>query len=158
MTREFAILDQDHRLYFEDISVGQKFSTGSHSLDEAQIISFAKQFDPQPFHVDPDAAQDSLFKGLAASGWRTAAITMRLLVESGIPLAGGMIGSEANVKWPRPTRAGDVLTAHGEVVDVRPSKSRPDRGWISIRTETRNQHGDVLQIFTSMMVVPRRKS
>lgn len=149
-------MDQLHRLYLEDLSVGQRFTTGSHEIDEAQIIAFARQFDPQPFHVDPEEAKTSLFKGLAASGWHTASITMRLMVESGIPLAGGMIGTEANLKWPRPTRAGDVLTVFGEVIEVRPSRSRPDRGWISMRAETRNQHGEVVQIFTSMLVVPCR--
>lgn len=149
-------MDKPHRFYFDDLSVGQKFTTGSHEMDEAQIVAFARQFDPQPFHVDAEEAKSSLFKGLAASGWHTAGITMRLLVESGIPLAGGMIGTEAKLKWPRPTRAGDILTAFGEIVELRPSKSRPDRGWVSMRTETRNQRGEVVQIFTSMLVVPRR--
>jgi acyl dehydratase len=147
---------QLHRLYFDDLSVGQRFTTRSHEIDEAQIIAFAQQFDPQPFHTDPEEAKTSLFKGLAASGWHTAGITMRLMVESGIPLAGGMIGTEANLKWPRPTRAGDVLTVFGEIIELRPSGSRPDRGWVSMRAQTRNQRGEVVQIFTSTLVVPRR--
>lgn len=149
-------MDQLHCLYFDDLSVGQSFTTGSHEVDEAQIIAFARQFDPQPFHTDQEKAKVSLFKGLAASGWHTAGITMRLMVESGIPLAGGMIGTEANLKWPQPTRAGDILTVSGEIIDLRPSRSRPDRGWVSTLAETRNQRGEVVQIFTSTLVVPRR--
>jgi len=148
-------LDQQHRLYLDDISVGQRFTTGSYDLDEAQIVAYAKQFDPQPFHTDAQAAKASLFKGLAGSGWHTAAITMRLLVESGIPLAGGMIGIEASLRWPRPTRPGDTLTVHGEVIEVAPSQSRPDRGWVTIRAETRNQNDEVVQIFTAKLMVPR---
>lgn len=149
-------MPQDHRLYLEDLVVGQTFSTGSHEIDATQIIGFARQFDPQPFHLDEDKARQSLFNGLAASGWHTASITMRLLVESGFPLAGGIIGAEATLKWPRPTRAGDILTVFGEITNVRPSRSRPDRGWAEIRTETRNQNDQVVQIFTSTLVVQRR--
>jgi len=149
-------LSQDQHLYLEDLVVGQTFITGSHAINAMQIIEFARQFDPQPFHLDPEEARHSLFNGLAASGWHTASITMRLLVESGFALAGGIIGSEATLKWPRPTRAGDILTVFGEVIDVRPSRSRPDRGWAEIRAETRNQNDQVVQIFTSTLVVQRR--
>jgi acyl dehydratase len=149
-------LDQEHRLYLEDLAAGQTFATGSHEIDADQIIAFARQFDPQPFHLDPEKARQTLFNGLAASGWHTAGITMRLLVDSGLPLAGGIIGAEATLKWPRPTRAGDVLTAYCEVTEVRASRSRPDRGWVEIRTETRNQHDQILQIFTSTLFVERR--
>lgn len=149
-------MHQDQRLYLEDLVVGQTFSTGSHEIDATQITQFARQFDPQPFHLDPEAAKQSLFQGLAASGWHTASITMRLLVESGFALAGGLIGSEAALKWPRPTRAGDILTVFGEITDVRPSRSRPDRGWAELRAETRNQNDQVVQIFTSTLVVQRR--
>lgn len=149
-------MNQENRLYLEDISAGQRFTTASHEIDEAQIIAFARQFDPQPFHIDPEKAKATMFEGLAASGWHTASITMRLLVESGIPLAGGMIGTEANLRWPRPTRPGDILTVFGEIIAVRPSQSRSDRGWVSLRAETRNQRGEVVQTFTSTLLVPRR--
>jgi acyl dehydratase len=143
------------RLYLDDLHVGQKFVTGSYPLDEAQIKAFAAQFDPQPFHLDPEAAKATFFKGLAASGWHTAAITMRLLVES-VPLAEGLIGLGGSLKWPRPTRPDDVLTVHGEIAEVTPSQSRPDRGTIAVKLETRNQRGDVVQSFTATLLVPRR--
>jgi acyl dehydratase len=141
-------------LYLDDLSVGQQFVTSSHTLDEAQIKTFAAQFDPQPFHLDAEAAKATLFKGLVASGWHTAAITMRLLVDSGVPLAGGLIGLGGSLKWPRPARPGDVLAVYGEITEVTPSK--PDRGTIGIKAETRNQRGDVVQSFTATLLVPRR--
>jgi len=141
-------------LYLDDLSVGQRFVTGSHTLDEGQIKAFAAQFDPQPFHLDDEAAKATLFKGLIASGWHTAAITMRLLVEGGVPLAGGLIGLGGSLRWPRPARPGDVLTVHGEITEVTPSK--PNRGTIAIKAETRNQRGEVIQSFTATLLVPRR--
>ena len=149
---------RDKVLYLDDLFVGQTFVTGSHALDEAQITTFAAQFDLQPFHLDPAAAKATFFKGLVASGWHTASITMRLLVESGVPLAGGIVGLGGSLKWPRPTRPGDVLTVHGEITEVTPSRSRPDRGTVGISAETRNQHGDILQSFTSTLLVPRKAS
>jgi len=143
-------------LYLEDLEVGQRTTTESHELDEAQIIVFAEQFDPQVFHLDPEAAKQTFFGGLAASGWHTAAITMKLLVQSGLPIAGGVIGAGGEVSWPRPTRPGDVLTVESEVLEIRPSRSHPDRGMAIVRSETKNQHGDVLQIMTAKLVVPRR--
>lgn len=143
-------------LYLEDLQVGQRFVTGTHLLDEEQIKAFARQFDPQPFHLDAEAARATLFEGLAASGWHTAAITMRLLVESGAPLAGGLIGAGAEVTWPRPTRPGALLQVHSEILEVRPSRSQPNRGIATIRSETRNQAGEVLQILVAKLVVPRR--
>lgn len=139
----------------EDLSVGQKFLSASHALDESQIISFASSFDPQPFHTDIEAAKNTFFQGLAASGWHTAAISMRLLVESA-PIFGGLIGAGAELKWPRPTRASDVLTVETEVVEIKESQSKPDRGLVTVRSTTRNQHKDILQIMTSKLVVPRR--
>jgi acyl dehydratase len=106
------------------------------------------------FHLDEEAAKATLFKGLIASGWHTAAITMRLLVDSGIPLAGGSIGLGGSLKWPRPARPGDVLTVRGEITDVTPSKA--DRGTITIKAETLSQRGDVVQSLTAMLLVPRR--
>lgn len=143
-------------LYLEDLQVGQQFTSASHVLDKAQIMGFAAQFDPQPFHLDEDAARASLFGGLAASGWHTAAVTMRLLVQGGVPVAGGIVGVGCEVAWPRPTRPGDVLQVESEVVDIKPSQSKPDRGMVTVRSETRNQHGDVVQVLTARMVVLRR--
>jgi acyl dehydratase len=145
----------DDGLYLDDLAVGQRFETASCTVSAAQIKAFAREFDPQPFHLDDEAARASLFEGLAASGWHTAAITMRLLVDRGIP-AGGLIGAGAEIAWPRPTRPGDTLQVHIEIVEVSPSRSRPDRGLVVVRNETRNQHGDVVQAFTGKLIVFRR--
>lgn len=147
---------RDGRFYLDDLRAGQRFISGQHALDEAQIKAFAVQFDPQPFHLDDAAATTSLFAGLAASGWHTAAITMRLLVEGGAPIAGGVIGGGCEISWPQPTRPGDVLTVESEILEVRPSRSRSDRGMVIMRSETRNQRGEVVQILTAKLVVPRR--
>jgi acyl dehydratase len=142
-------------LYLEDLHVGQRFASGSQAIDAEQIKAFAQQFDPQPFHLDAEAAKDTLFGGLVASGWHTAAISMRLLVESGLPIAGGLIGAGGEITWPKPTRPGDVLHVESEVLDLKPSRSRADRGIATIRTETRNQHGETVQVLVAKLVVPR---
>jgi acyl dehydratase len=144
------------RLYLEDLHVGQRFTSGTHTIDAAQIKAFAAQFDPQPFHLDDGAAQGTLFGGLAASGWHTAAITMRLLVETGLPLMGGILGSGGEVTWPKPTRPGDVLRVVSEVEEIVPSRSRPERGMVRVRSETRNQRDEVVQLLIAKLVVPRR--
>lgn len=143
-------------LYLDDFQVGQRFVTGSHALDAAQIKAFAAQFDPQPFHLDEEAAKNTLFGGLAASGWHTVSITMKLLVESGAPIAGGIIGAGGEVSWPRPTRPDDVLTVETTVMEVSPSQSRPDRGRLVLRNETKNQKGETLQVMIAKLTVPRR--
>jgi len=143
-------------LYLDDLTVGQRFTTGSHALDETQIIAFATQFDPQPFHTDPHAAKQTMFGGLAASGWHTMAITMRLLVGDGAPFVGGIIGAGAEISWPRPTRPGDLLTVVSEVTEINPSRSKPDRGMILLRSETRNQRDEVLQILLAKLIIPKR--
>lgn len=148
----------DSSLFLEDLHVGQSFASRSHRLDAAQIKAFAEQYDPQPFHLDNETAKATLFGGLAASGWHTAAITMRLLVESGLPLRGGIIGSGGEVSWPKPTRPGDTLSVFSEIEEVTPSRSRPDRGMIRVRSETRNQHGEVVQVLIAKLVVPRRSA
>jgi acyl dehydratase len=148
--------DGDERFYLDDLRVGQRFAGGSQAVDAAQIKAFAHQFDPQPFHLDEEAAKGTLFAGLAASGWHTASITMRLLVEGGAPIAGGVIGAGGEINWPRPTRPGDVLRVESEILEITPSRSRPDRGMITLRTETRNQRDEVVQILTAKVVVPRR--
>jgi acyl dehydratase len=145
-------------LYLEDFHVGQRFTSGTHALDSAQIKAFAARFDPQPFHLSETDADKSFFQGLAASGWHTASITMSLLVKSGMPIAGGLIGAGGEITWPRPTRPGDVLQATSEILDVTPSRSKPERGMITVRTETRNQKGEVVQILTSKMLVWRKPS
>jgi acyl dehydratase len=146
----------DARLYLDDLHVGQRFTSRTHMIDVAQIKDFARQFDPQPFHQDEDAAKDTLFAGLAASGWHTAAITMRLLVESGLPLMGGVIGAGGELAWPKPTRPGDTLQVESEVMEITPSRSRPDRGTVIVRSLTRNQQNEVVQELTARLIVPRR--
>jgi acyl dehydratase len=143
-------------LYLEDFQVGQRFQSGSHLVDEEQIRTFAQQFDPQPFHLDAMAGKASFFGGLVASGWHTAAITMRLLVENGLPIAGGLVGAGGEITWPNPVRPGAVLHVESETLEVRPSRSRPDRGIVTIRSETRDQRGEVVQVLVAKLVVPRR--
>lgn len=144
--------------YLEDLSIGQRFVSANHALDEAQVIAFARQFDPQPFHLDHAAAAKSLFGGLAASGWHVASITMRLIVGDSAPFAGGVIGAGVELSWPRPTRPGDVLHVDTEVIEITPSRSKPDRGIVTVRSETRNQADEVVQVMTSRLVVPSRIS
>lgn len=143
------------RLYLDDLYVGQTFASAPHRIDAEQIKRFAAEYDPQPFHLDEAAAKDSLFKGLAASGWHTAALTMRLLVES-VPLADGLIGAELQLAWPRPTRPGMTLQLFSEVVEITPSRSKPDMAMVTLRNETRDQDGAVLQLFTVKMPVFKR--
>jgi len=142
-------------IYLEDLSVGDVFVSKTHALDAAQIIAFASQFDPQPFHLDPDAARDTLFQGLAASGWHTAALTMKLLVES-FPVARGVIGAGAEVIWPQPTRPDDVVKVTSTVLSITPSRSKPDRAIVVVESVTSNQRDEALQKLTSKVVVFRR--
>ena len=145
------------RRYLEDFAVGQKFGSGRLTIDEQRIKSFAAEFDPQPFHLDDEAARGSIFRGLAASGWHTAALTMRLLVESDLKPAGGIIGAGFDeFRWPRPVHPGDELHLESEVLEVRPSKSRPEQGMIKVRTTTLNQNDEPVQISVGNLVVPRR--
>jgi acyl dehydratase len=143
-------------LYLEDLHVGQRFLSGTHRIDEEQIKAFAGQFDPQPFHLDAEAAKASLFEGLVASGWHTAAVSMRLLVAGGLPIAGGVVGAGGEIAWPKPTRPGAVLQVESEVLELRPSRSRPDRGVATVRSETRNQFGEIVQVLIAKLIVPRR--
>jgi acyl dehydratase len=143
--------------YLDDFAVGQTFGSGRVRIGEDRIKSFAAEFDPQPFHLDAEAARKSLFGGLAASGWHTAALSMRLLVESEIKPVGGIIGAGFDeLRWPRPVRPGDELRVESEVLEVRPSKSRPEQGIIKVRTTTLNQNGEAVQISVGNLVVPRR--
>lgn len=143
------------RLYLEDLYVGQRFTSAPHLIDADQIRKFAAEFDPQPFHLSEEGATGSLFGSLAASGWHTAALTMRMLVES-VPLAEGLIGAELQLAWPRPTRPGMKLQVFSEVVEIAPSRSKPNMAIVTMRSETRDQDGDVLQIFTVKMPVFKR--
>ena len=149
--------DLPQRLYLDDLEVGQEFTSGTHPLDAEQIIAFASQFDPQPFHLDPEAARGTFFQGLAASGWHTMAITMKLLVES-IPLAQGIIGAGAEIAWPRPTRPGDNLRVKSRIDEITPSRSRPDRAMVLAHSVTLNQNAEVLQDFRARLLVFRKEA
>jgi acyl dehydratase len=144
-------------LYLEDFSPGQTFESPRVTVDAQAIKAYARQFDPQPFHLDEAAATGTFFKGLAASGWHTVSMTMRLLVDGGLPIAGGIIGAGVDeIRWPRPTRPGDTLRLVSEVLEVRPSKSRPDQGLMKVRTTTFNQRDEPVQVMVSNLVVMRR--
>jgi len=145
------------RLYLDDLQPGQKFRGETETLvDEAAIKAFARQYDPQPFHLDDEAARTTLFGGLAASGWHTMALTMRLLVDDGPPIAGGIIGAGTDdMRWPKPVRPGDRLRIECEVVEVRPSRSRPRQGLVKLKTTTLNQNDEPVQIFVGNLIVPR---
>jgi acyl dehydratase len=143
--------------YLEDFVVGQVYGSGRLRIDEERIKSFAGEFDPQPFHLDDAAARATIFAGLAASGWHTAAATMRLLVEGDLKPAGGIVGMGfEDFRWPLPVRPGDELRVETEVLEVRPSKSRPSQGLIKIRSTTLNQDGQAVQITVGSLLVPRR--
>ena len=146
-------------LYFEDLAVGQTFGTENVKVEPEMIKAFAAEFDPQPFHLDEDAARGSPFGGLVASGWHTAALTMRLLVGGELQVVGGLIGlGVEELSWPRPVRPGDVLRVESEVLGLRPSGSKPDRGIVRVRNTTLNGEGRPVMTQVVTMVVPRRPS
>jgi acyl dehydratase len=143
--------------YLEDFAAGQTYGSGRLGVDNDRIRSFAAEFDPQPFHLDEEAARKTLFGGLAASGWHTAAVTMRLLVESELKPAGGIVGAGFDeLRWPLPVRPGDELHLQSEILEVRPSKSRPSQGLVKVRTTTLNQNGQAVQVSVGNLVVMRR--
>src|SRR5690348_8332813 len=143
--------------YLEDFAVGQTFGSGRLRIEQDRIKSFAAEFDPQPFHLDPAAAQHTIFRGLAASGWHTAAVTMRLLVGSELRPAGGVVGAGFDeLRWTHPVRPGDELRIESEVLEVRPSKSRPDLGLIKVRTTTFNQNSEAVQVAVGNLLVQHR--
>jgi acyl dehydratase len=143
--------------YLEDFAAGQVYGTGRLRVERERIKSFAAEFDPQPYHLDEEAARNSFFGGLAASGWHTAAITMRLMVEGDLKPAGGIIGlGFEEFRWLRPVRPGDELRVESEVLEVRSSKSRPDQGLVKLRNTTLNQNGEAVQIVVGSLLVPRR--
>lgn len=149
-------MDARPTLYLDDLQIGQRFISGTQQIDIEQIQAFARQFDPQPFHVDPEAAKQTFFNGLVASGWHTAAVSMRLLLDSGLDIAGGMIGAGGEITWPKPTKPGSILHVECEIMEIRTSRSRPERGIVTVRSETRDQDHEILQILIAKLVVPRR--
>ncbi|MHA7776082.1 MaoC family dehydratase [Roseibium sp. M-1] len=144
-------------MYLEDFQVGQTFGSGSTTVTEDEIIRFGKEFDPQPFHLDPAVAKDSFFRGLVASGWHTAALTMRLLVGGEMTPINGIIGAGfESLKWPRPVRPGDVLHVVSEVLELQPFRSRPTQGMIKVRSTTLNQNDEAVQESVGNLVVMAR--
>jgi len=143
-------------LYLEDLAVGAQFRSGSYTITEDEIKQFARQYDPQVFHLDDAKARDTLFGGLAASGWHTAAVAMRLLVQGGLPIASGLIGAGTELRWPRPVRPGDTLTVQTTVLAITPSRSKPDRGIALCQSDTLNQRGEVVQQSTAKVMVLRK--
>jgi acyl dehydratase len=142
--------------YFEDFAVGQKFAGGRLAVDAVAIKAFAGAYDPQPFHLDEEAAAKTLFGGLAASGWHTAALTMRLIVGSDFRPAGGILGFGGELAWLKPVRPGDELHIEAEILETRASESRPGLGIVKVRVTTLNQAGEAVQTFTPALLVPRR--
>ncbi|MGN6143729.1 MAG: MaoC family dehydratase [Mesorhizobium sp.] len=144
-------------LCLEDFKVGQTFRAGAYRIDAEAITRFAAEFDPQPFHLDPTAAEASFFGGLVASGWHTAAATMRLLVDGALPVAGGVVGAGGDeIRWPRPVRPGDTLSVETEILEVRPSRSNPKVGLLKVRMRTLNQSGDEVQVAVANILAPTR--
>jgi acyl dehydratase len=125
-------------LYLEDLAIGRRFTSGSYTMEESRIREFAAEFDPQPFHLDEAAAKASIFRGLSASGWHTAAVAMRLMVTSGLPLADGIIGLGGEIAWPRPTRPGDTLHVESEIAEITPSRSRPNQAVVAVKSRMLN--------------------
>ena len=144
------------QLYLDDLHVGQRFTSGTYVIEEAQIKAFAAEFDPQPFHLDESAAQASIFKGLAASGWHTAAVAMRLLVTGGLPFANGIVGLGGEIAWPRPTRPGDILRIESEIIEITPSRSKPHQGIVTVRGTMFNQNQEAVYVLTAKLLVLRR--
>jgi len=139
--------------YFDDLKVGDRFESDRFLVTEEAIVEFANQFDPQGFHLDPTAAGGTIFGGLTASGWHTAAITMRLFVQT-LNFAKGVIGLGVDeLRWPAPVRPGDVLRVETEILKLRRSKSKPQFGIVKFRYTTRNQSNKIVQrMFASGLV------
>jgi len=156
MTEDYPVHKGDPRLYLDDLQVGQRFNSGTYLIDETQINAFAAAFDPQPFHLDESAAQGSIFKGLAASGWHTAAVATRLLVDGGLPFGEGIVGLGGEIAWPRPTRPGDTLRVESEISEIRPSRSKPQQGVVTVRSTMLNQGGEAVYVLTAKLLVLRR--
>jgi acyl dehydratase len=147
--------DDKNPLYLEDLYVGQRFTSETYVMEEGRMKEFAAEFDPQPFHLDTAAGEASVFKGLVASGWHTAAVGMRLLTTC-VPIANGLIGYGGEIAWPTPTRPGDVVRMESEIVEITPSRSKPDQGIVIVRATMRNQSGEALYLLTAKLLVFRR--
>jgi acyl dehydratase len=148
--------DNRARLYLEDLSIGQRFVSSSFQMTEERVQSFAAEFDPQPFHLDPNIARATVFQGLAASGWHTAAVAMKLLVEGGLPLGNGIIGLGGELQRPNPTRPGDTVRVESEVIEIIPSRSKPNQGVVRVRSTMLNQKNDPVYIFSAKILVFKR--
>ena len=144
------------KLYLDDLRVGMRFTSRTYLMEEARIKEFAAEFDPQPFHLDEAAAQASVFRGLSASGWHTAAVAMRLLVTGGLPFANALVGLGGEIAWPRPTRPGDVLSIESEIVEITPSRSKPQQGVVTVRGTMFNQNREAVYVLTAKLLVSRR--
>jgi acyl dehydratase len=142
-------------VYLEDVVVGDRYSSREYPIEAVRMKDFAAEFDPQPFHLDEVAAARSFFGGLAASGWYTAVVTMRLIVES-VPIAGGLIGAGVEISWQRPVRSGDTLHVESVIASVTPSTSKPDRGIVIMQSDTFDQRGEQVQSLTSRLLLFRR--
>ena len=143
-------------LFLEDFAVAQTFASGRLRIEKERIKTFAAEFDPQPFHLDEDAARETIFRGLAASGWHTAAAAMRLLVTGGLPFASGIVGLGGEIAWPKPTRPGDTLHVESEIVEITPSRSKPHQGIVTVRGTMFNQNQEAVYVLTAKLLVPRR--
>ena len=146
------------KLYLDDLRIGQRFTSETYLMDTARIKQFAAEFDPQPFNLDVAAAEKSIFKGLVASGWHTAAVAMRLFVMGGMPFADGLIGFGGELSWPRPTRPGDRVHVVCEIIDITPSRSKPHQGIVTVRAEMFNQNGETVYVLTAKLLVSKRAS
>jgi acyl dehydratase len=144
-------------LYLEDVSVGQRFNSEPYRVSETAMIEFARQFDPQPFHLNHAAANASVFQGLAASGWHTAAIAMRLLMTGPMQFAGGAVGLGVDeLRWPHALRPNDTVQLETEILETRPSRSKQGFGIVRIRNVAKNQNGDVVLSYVANAMVRRR--
>ncbi len=144
------------KLYLEDLRIGQRFASATCVMEESSIKAFAAESDPQPFHLDEAAAKASLFRGLAASGWHTASATMRLLVDGGLPFANGLVGLGGEIAWPKPTRPGDTLRVESEILEIAPSRSKPNQAIVTVKSIALNQNADPVYVFTAKLLVFKR--
>jgi len=149
-------MTETEQLYLDDLRVGQRFTSGNYVMEAARIKEFAAEFDPQPFHLEEAAAEASVFKGLAASGWHTAAAAMRLLVTGGLPFASGIVGLGGEIAWPKPTRPGDTLHVESEIVEITPSRSKPHQGIVTVSVTMFNQNQEAVYVLTAKLLVSRR--
>lgn len=144
-------------LYLEDLKAGDRFESESYEITNENIVAFAEHYDPQPFHLSDESAQESFFESLAASGWQVGSITMRLMAHT-LPIASGVIGGGVNIRWLSPTRPGDILYAEIDIIDVTESKSKPDRGLVKILVRTLNQNKEVRQTLECNLLVFKKHS